>query len=94
MSALGSVYLTRKSAEKIAQELKEKDLNGMLLQFAIYDKTNQYGQNIAITVSQTTEERKEKKGIDYICNGKVFWTDGKIYIAEKKEHDSPLGLPF
>jgi hypothetical protein len=49
------------------------------------DDTDNYGNNIIITEPQTKEERDAKKGRDFLGNGKVFWTDGKITVAKKKE---------
>jgi hypothetical protein len=47
---------------------------------------------------QTKEERDAKAPKQYIGNGKVFWTDGKITKAEKKQTGAPQSeggdLPF
>jgi len=52
---------------------------------SISDETNQWGQNVSITDSQTQEEREAKKAKTYLGNGKVVWTDGKIVTATKQE---------
>jgi hypothetical protein len=52
------------------------------------DDTDNYGNNIIITEPQTKEERDAKKERDFLGNGKVFWTDGKITVAKKKEESS------
>lgn len=52
---------------------------------SINDDTNQFGQNVSFTDSQTQEEREAKKPKNYIGNGKVVWTDGKINTAAKQE---------
>jgi len=51
----------------------------------INDEANQFGQNVSLTDSQTKEEREAKKAKNYIGNGNVVWTDGKI-VALKKEN--------
>jgi hypothetical protein len=50
----------------------------------INDDANQWGQNVSLTDSQTKEEREAKKAKNYLGNGNVVWTDGKI-TAVKKE---------
>jgi hypothetical protein len=50
----------------------------------INDEANQWGQNVSLTDSQTKEERDAKKAKNYLGNGNVVWTDGKI-TAVKKE---------
>lgn len=52
---------------------------------SISDETNQFGQNVSLTDSQTQEEREAKKAKNYLGNGKVVWTDGKIVTATKQE---------
>ena len=51
---------------------------------AINDEANQFGQNVSAYDSQTKEEREAKKAKNYLANGSVVWTDGKI-TAVKKE---------
>jgi len=50
----------------------------------VNDESNQYGQNVSATDSQTKEEREAKKPKSYLGNGNVIWTDGNIKIADKK----------
>jgi len=67
------------------------------LTISINDETR-FGNNVAITDSQTKEERDAKKAKTYLGNGKVVWTDGKITLAEKEDvskSESPNDdLPF
>jgi hypothetical protein len=51
----------------------------------VNDDANQFGQNVSAFDSQTKEERDVKKPKNYIGNGNVIWTDGKI-VALKKEN--------
>jgi len=51
---------------------------------SIQDETR-YGNNVAITDSQTKEEREAKKPKNYLGNGKVVWTDSNIVLAEREE---------
>jgi hypothetical protein len=65
---------------------------------SISDETNQWGQNVSITDSQTQEEREAKKAKNYLGNGKVVWTDGKVTTATKQEAkvavEETSDLPF
>ncbi len=65
---------------------------------SISDETNQWGQNVSITDSQTQEEREAKKPKTYLGNGKVVWTDGKVTTATKQEAkvavEETSDLPF
>ena len=51
---------------------------------SINDDTNQFGQNVTAIDSQTKEEREAKKPKNYLGNGNVVWTDGKI-VAVKRD---------
>jgi hypothetical protein len=85
MSALGTVYFTK---EKL-QDLLNKAEKGIALTFSINDETNQYGQNVSFTLSQTKEQRDNKEKKTYIANGSIVWTDGKINVAKKVETNKP-----
>jgi hypothetical protein len=54
----------------------------------VNDESNQWGQNVSATDSQTKEEREAKKPKSYLGNGNVVWTDGNIKLADKKEETS------
>jgi hypothetical protein len=65
---------------------------------SVNDDSNQFGQNVGATDSQTKEEREAKKPKSYIGNGNVVWTDGTIKTAEKKQEATKAevesDLPF
>ena len=73
MSALGTI------------SMKTKDGVYKNYTLSINDDTNEYGQNVKLYEEQTKEEREAKKPKTYIGNGKIFWTDGNIVKAERKE---------
>jgi hypothetical protein len=54
------------------------------LNISVNDTTDQYGNNIQVTEPQTKEQRDAKTPKTFYGNGKVFWTDGKATLAEKK----------
>jgi len=85
MSALGQI------------SLKQADGSYKNLTISISDSTNPYGQNISIYEEQTKEERDAKKPRSYVGNGKIFWTDGNVSVAEKRQTESAPAdddLPF
>jgi hypothetical protein len=65
---------------------------------SVNDDSNQFGQNVGATDSQTKEEREAKKTKLYIGNGTVVWTDGSVKTAEKKaevtKEEIASDLPF
>lgn len=81
MSSLGNVYFTKAKLEELVK-LADK---GISLLFSINDDTNQYGQNVSFTVSQTKEQKEAKEPKKYVGNGSIVWTDGKIKTADKVE---------
>ena len=58
----------------------------------VNDESNQWGQNVSATDSQTKEEREAKKPKSYLGNGNVVWTDGNIKLADKKAEVSSKEL--
>jgi len=85
MSALAEFYIKKETLETMIKVINAKNKPGISLQIGVNDETNQFGQNVLVSVSQTKEEREAKKDKYYVGNGKVFWTDGKIKIAESKK---------
>ena len=72
--------------DKLPKEKFIKGKDGAVyynLTISVSDETR-YGNNVAITDSQTKEEREAKKPKNYLGNGKVVWTDGNIMLAEKE----------
>ena len=65
--------------------IKQKDGSYKNYTIQINDETNDFGQNVVMYEEQTKEQREAKEKRKYIANGKVFWTDGTIKVAEKKE---------
>lgn len=60
------------------------------LYITINDQTDQYGNNVQVSEPQTKEQRDAKEKKVFYGNGKVFWTDGKSTIAEKKVSTAPV----
>ena len=85
MSSLNSLYIKTDVLRTIVDTLEKKGDKGIELTVAINDETNQYGQNLSSYVSQSKEDREAQKPRFYVGNGKCFWTDGKITVAEKQD---------
>jgi hypothetical protein len=88
MSSLSEIYLKKEVLETLLKTVTAKGENGVSITISTSDETNQYGQNVTSFVSQSKEQREAKANKYYVGNGKVFWTDGKITVAKKKEEAS------
>jgi hypothetical protein len=89
MAALGDIYFKKEDLEKLLKGVNAKGLKGVSIVFSINNETNQWGQNVSSYVSQTKEEQQAKKDRFYTGNGRVFWTDGNIKIADKIDRGTP-----
>ena len=58
--------------------IKDKYLN---LSIIVDDKNDKFGNNVSITLSQSSEERAAKAPKTYMGNGKVVWGLGKLDVA-------------
>lgn len=85
MALLASGSITLEKLEEILKTVKAKNLKYFNFTISIADESNQYGQNVSLFAEQTKEQREAKTKKYYFANGKVFWTDGKIQLAEKKQ---------
>ena len=96
MAVLSSVYITTDKLKELLSILNQKQAKGVDLTISIANEQNTYGQNLSVFVSQSKEDRDAKKQKYYVGNGKVFWTDGTIKVAEKVEGQAPKSedLPF
>lgn len=96
MASLSSVYITTEKLKELLSILNQKQAKGVDLTISITNEQNNYGQNLSVFVSQSKEDRDAGKKKYYIGNGKVFWTDGSIKVAEKgATQEQPKGdLPF
>jgi hypothetical protein len=85
MSSLNNLYIKTETLETLLNVVKQKGEKGISIDISLSDETNQYGQNLSAYVTQTKEQRDEKKPRFYVGNGKTFWSDGKITVAKKTE---------
>ena len=88
-----SLDLTKLPKEKMIKGKKGTYIN---LSLSVNDQTNDFGQNASVFISQTKEEKGEKK--NYVGNGKVVWTDGTCVKATAMdavvEEVASSDLPF
>lgn len=85
MGSLGEIFIKTSDLQSMAANCKKNGENGIKLTVSIHDNTNEYGQNISVHIAQTQEEREDEVEKEYVGNGKIFWTDGNIEIAEKRK---------
>ena len=71
-----SLDLSKLPKEKMIKGKKGTYIN---LSLSVNNETNDFGQNASVFISQTKEEKDQKK--NYVGNGKVVWTDGTCVKA-------------
>lgn len=88
-----SLDLSKLPKEKMIKGKKGTYIN---LSLSVNDETNDFGQNASVFISQTKEEKDQKK--NYVGNGKVVWTDGTCVKATANdavvEEVASSDLPF
>ena len=94
MASLTSIYIKKETLKQMLQVLEQKGENGLEVTVSQQNETNQWGQNASMFVSQTKEQRDTKTAKFYLGNGKVFWTDGVVKVADKVEQAKAEDLPF
>lgn len=85
MGSLASIYIKAETLKTLIETVTQKGEKGVEITLSISDETNQWDQNLSGFVAQSKEDREAQKKRFYIGNGKVFWTDGKISIAQKAQ---------
>mgnify|MGYP001455789646 FL=1 len=85
MASLNSLYFKKETLEILLKTVNAKNEKGVEITVSINDDTNNYGQNISAYVAQSKEQREAKKQRFFVANGKTFWTDGSIKVAERKD---------
>jgi hypothetical protein len=93
MAVLSSVYITTDKLKELLSILNQKQAKGVDLTISISNEQNNYGQNLSVFVSQSKEDRESGKKKYYVGNGKVFWTDGTVKVAEKVEQNQQAPSP-
>lgn len=85
MATKGNLYLKRETLEMLLKGIDKKGMKGIRLTLNIKDEVDQYGNNINTWVEQSKEEIDAKKTPYFTGNGKIFWTNGTIVAAPRKE---------
>lgn len=95
MASLTNLYLKKETLETLLKGVSAKNLNGIDITISINDEVKTFEgkngtivQNVSAFVSQSKEERDSKKEKFYVGNGRVFWTDGNICVAEQESKPS------
>ncbi len=88
MSSLNSLYIKKETLKTIYETLEKKGEKGIDLTISISDEGNNYGQNISAYISQSKEDRENKKPRFYVGNGNTFWTDGNITVVKREQSNA------
>ena len=83
MSTIANIYFKKDVLETLLKTVNAKNEKGVSITLSISDDVNQYGQNVSGFVTQTKEQREQKKQKFYVGNGEVVWTDGNIVKGGK-----------
>ena len=100
--ALGlEFYIKKETLKTLLDVLEKKGEKGIAITGFTKDESDQYGNNFSSWVKQSKEDQETKKDRFWVANGKVFWSDGKVTVAEKKaanmnkaEDSDSSDLPF
>ena len=97
---MASILAVSIDVEKLPKEKFVKGKKGTYYNFtvSVNDETRVFKngetvtlQNVSVTDSQTKEERDAKAPKNYLGNGRVVWTNGKISLAEApKDTNQPV----
>ena len=82
------MYLKLETLETLVKGIKAKEENGISIDISINDEANQYNQNVSAYVTQSKDDRENKKPRYYVGNGRTFWTDGTITAFKNESNDS------
>jgi hypothetical protein len=92
MASLTNLYLKKETLETLLKGVNAKNLNGIDITVSINDEVKTFEgkngtvfQNASAFVSQSKEEQESKKERFYVGNGRVFWTDGNISVANQSQ---------
>lgn len=85
MSNLTEIYVKKETLATILKTLEAKGENGIKITLSTNEECDKFGNNVNAYISQSKEQREAKANKFYVGNGKVFWTNGVVKVAEKKE---------
>lgn len=88
MASLNNLYLKLETLETLVKGIKTKGENGISIDISINDEANQYNQNVFAYVTQSKDDRDNKKPRYYVGNGRTFWTDGTITAFKNESNDT------
>lgn len=93
MAAIANIYFKKEMLETILKTLNAKKENGVAIDIVINDETNDYGQNVSASVSQTKEQREAKAKKFFVANGSVVWVKGEVKLADKSKANKRGSAP-
>ena len=90
MSAIVGLFLKVDKLEELITESKRNGYSGVLVDLAINDHLDNYGNNGSVMKSQTKSEKDAKKPKEYVGTGKVIYVskEGITTVAKSKVRES------
>ena len=89
MAVLADFYMKIETLKEVLHVLEVKQLKGIALTISISDEASEFGSNVRVFVSQSKDEREQKKKQFTMGYGKVFWVNQNGAMIIKKQETSP-----
>ncbi len=95
MAVLADYYIKIETLKEMLHVMEVKQLKGIALTISISDEASEYGSNVRVFVSQSKEERDQKKKQFTMGYGKVFWVNqnGAMIIKKQEAQQSVPQAP-
>ena len=93
MAAIYQVSGKIEALETVIATLKAKGEKYFNFQVSHFDEKNEYDQDVAMTISQSKEDREAGKKKFYVGNGKKVWGSAPKKKLALGQHPSELGGP-
>ena len=103
---MGHMLSLRLNVAALPQDKMVKGKKGVYIDLTlnIDDQENEYNQSVSSWISQSVEERDNKKPRVWTGNGRVFWSNGnalpvnvkdkEVSTEEPKKDNEKIDLPF
>jgi hypothetical protein len=88
MASLSTLYLKAETLKTLLDTVNTKGDKGVEITISINDEMNKYDQNVSGYVSQTKEQREDKKPRFYVGNGKTYWSTNNDHPKSTKQNGS------
>jgi len=95
MAVLADIYFKAEKLQELLNLVHDTGAKGVALTVNIKDEqyVDDYGQNVSAYVSQSKADSESRKPKQYCGNGKVFWTNGDVYVPPRRDRNAPDPAP-